>query len=1034
MIKINYESDFKLTETTEQQRFADVPFEFVYTTSSGTYTASYDGHKYVNCKPNSDHSVTVIFNNHGLGVGKLKVRREFFIPDRDFPDGVYNVVSNDTTDVILVEGKTEGFDVEETFRPPYVVSEGSLVPIEVVDSLDSDASDKALSARQGKVLKGMIPAKVSELENDEGYITDIPDNIATTEDVGEAVNELQQKVDEKAPKVGYAPDLKVNFANELTGRGEATDEEIGIIRPTGVRSIGDGNATIERVKGKSVVWNQLEPNYDLSNNALSSACKNTTTVNGIVSIEGVTSYTAYIYASQDKIKIYQGHKYLLSVEVICAEYVPTQMVVYDLTNRKSLIAGVRIWQGSNKWNKISNITTATTNGIGSFLIYPAYNSAISDTLTDWQGRNFIVHDLTLMFGAGNEPNTIEEFEARKPLGVTNEYNEGEIISYDGDAIKSVGFNAYNGTYAKVIGGEEYHATGTTSVSFAKELGGATIAITSDSDNKFIPEEDGYVYAEGTDIVIHLTHSYTPDHVDEYEEDTHLLPDVKSILDADGNPLFPYGLLSAGSVHDEITATKAVKRVGRYVIDGSQSWDPYNNSFRLISPTIDCAKSKYTLLSSRYNALKTMPGGGWATFPDKSILLYNVDVKMFVAYDSSYSTAKDFQASLVSSPIIVNYELAEPIEVDLPEPLNMTYEAWDFGTEELVADTPTTPLNADIVYQFNAVDRIRENSSAIDALEEHVDEHKNDGIELLGNGNLKLTLKGETKEFMPATPSGDPMHYAYVGIGAEYNATTNYTLKSSPWKNMVDTIEDKAKWGLDVVDASRVKQMYIGSTVYNYATENRTSPEGGTYLRYFLVGQGSNGVWVEDETRVLCLPGCWYFNGLGDITNVEMRKIRFTDRTFVTINRGLQNTKARTLIFDGRAEIQLGQISLYSDYLESFSGFESSGFGIPAYFNVFLASATRYCFQLKWNSNIRIYCTPVTEDSQVRVFYINGITSVLKVLAKYLSKPSVKYIIEKAAPTSAITITLHPDAYARLADDADIVAALEAQPLVTLVSA
>ena len=52
----------------------------------------------------------------------------------------------------------------------------------------------------------------------------------------------------------------------------------------------------------------------------------------------------------------------------------------------------------------------------------------------------------------------------------------------------------------------------------------------------------------------------------------------------------------------------------------------------------------------------------------------------------------------------------------------------------------------------------------------------------------------------------------------------------------------------------------------------------------------------------------------------------------------------------------------------------------------------------------------------------------------ITKDSVLYIIQKAIPTSAITITLHPDAYARLSNDADIVAALEAQPLISLVSA
>ena len=52
----------------------------------------------------------------------------------------------------------------------------------------------------------------------------------------------------------------------------------------------------------------------------------------------------------------------------------------------------------------------------------------------------------------------------------------------------------------------------------------------------------------------------------------------------------------------------------------------------------------------------------------------------------------------------------------------------------------------------------------------------------------------------------------------------------------------------------------------------------------------------------------------------------------------------------------------------------------------------------------------------------------------LSEESVLFMIQNANPTSAITITLHPNAYSRLAEDVDIVAALEAQPLISLVSA
>lgn len=55
-------------------------------------------------------------------------------------------------------------------------------------------------------------------------------------------------------------------------------------------------------------------------------------------------------------------------------------------------------------------------------------------------------------------------------------------------------------------------------------------------------------------------------------------------------------------------------------------------------------------------------------------------------------------------------------------------------------------------------------------------------------------------------------------------------------------------------------------------------------------------------------------------------------------------------------------------------------------------------------------------------------------ASCLKKESVLYMIEHEAATSAITITLHKDAYARLAEDPDIVAALSNHPLVSLASA
>ena len=55
-------------------------------------------------------------------------------------------------------------------------------------------------------------------------------------------------------------------------------------------------------------------------------------------------------------------------------------------------------------------------------------------------------------------------------------------------------------------------------------------------------------------------------------------------------------------------------------------------------------------------------------------------------------------------------------------------------------------------------------------------------------------------------------------------------------------------------------------------------------------------------------------------------------------------------------------------------------------------------------------------------------------ASMLTSKSILYMIQNEAATSAITITLHADAYARAMANADIVAALQAHPNVSLASA
>ena len=80
-----------------------------------------------------------------------------------------------------------------------------------------------------------------------------------------------------------------------------------------------------------------------------------------------------------------------------------------------------------------------------------------------------------MFGAGNEPTTIEEFYARIPMGVDlNAYNEGEVIHMDVQSIESQGVNAWDeewevGTYNPDTGALQNSTTIIRSMNFINVL-------------------------------------------------------------------------------------------------------------------------------------------------------------------------------------------------------------------------------------------------------------------------------------------------------------------------------------------------------------------------------------------------------------------------------------------------------------------------------------------------------------------------------------------------------------------------------------
>lgn len=94
-----------------------------------------------------------------------------------------------------------------------------------------------------------------------------------------------------------------------------------------------------------------------------------------------------------------------------------------------------------------------------------------------------------------------------------------------------------------------------------------------------------------------------------------------------------------------------------------------------------------------------------------------------------------------------------------------------------------------------------------------------------NGNIVIgNLAGQTKEFMPATPSGDPMHYAYEEVGATWNADTGY------WSmlDMTDITNEEMRVAILRGSYGTSSQMPFAVAQSNIQSPRFTLPRNGIY--------------------------------------------------------------------------------------------------------------------------------------------------------------------------------------------------------------
>lgn len=458
------------------------------------------------------------------------------------------------------------------------------------------------------------------------YRADVPEaatllvrRYGTKASIATQINNLRKKVDLKSFADGYYESMRVGTADNLTSKGDATEEVIMSRKAGGDNQIEDGSASIKRIKGYSVVLNQAVQLEDITRNGVSISVNEDGSCNLIGT---ATESTIFIITSQKTVPF---HVYMLGLRGPASAAAPKDE--YELINDN--LAGV---------------------SVGEFVIKKTGKPLNSNTYIHvYKGKTVNAHnlrpyrfDLTQMFGAGNEPSTPDDFAKRLGYSSIDDvpyvpYKEGEIVSSFAEGIKTTD------TEGKV------------------------------SERKWSETLKKY---------------------------------------------FPDGLKSAGSAYDEITPTKAVKRIGKIDL-GTLTWGKTSANGKTYYHTKEAIPNRGEnsyVITSCYTTEDRYPSQIQESESIDMVIGYKgyfTGTELWVI-DSRYDTPEAFAAAM--SGVILYYVLATPEETSYDE-LNLTEQVSEGGTEEAIITEgkTSTPLRAEIVYPIDAYNTIKANKTNIGTL-------------------------------------------------------------------------------------------------------------------------------------------------------------------------------------------------------------------------------------------------------------------------------------------------------------------------------
>ena len=274
------------------------------------------------------------------------------------------------------------------------------------------------------------------------YRADVPEaatllvrRYGTKASIATQINNLRKKVDLKSFADGYYESMRVGTADNLTSKGDATEEIIMSRKAGGDNQIEDGSANIKRIKGYSVVKNQLYNDSKLP-------------YSGSARIENVGTHK---YKCTPKIEPNNaGSAQWASGWVMISETLPIghiyfyRMLYTRLSKREDvgefeptrsavILDEYTYNYFSPELGKETIVCNVVKGTFGKCAV------SLNDCVVTIENIQLI--DLTQMFGSGNEPATPEDFAKRLGYSSIDDvpyipYNEGEIVSSFAEGIKT----------------------------------------------------------------------------------------------------------------------------------------------------------------------------------------------------------------------------------------------------------------------------------------------------------------------------------------------------------------------------------------------------------------------------------------------------------------------------------------------------------------------------------------------------------------------------------------------------------------------